>query len=172
MGLLDRILRRGADADEPDPAEELERWAREQAVRIDAARSAVARITAARVRLDLAIANLRSRGDRPAAAELPGLREERADLQARERALGDEVRHLEKEVAAVRARGERLRAAHAAAEARAEVRVAAAAVARELGELNLAALRAQEAVDRSHARAEALDEILGSRELPDERPST
>jgi hypothetical protein len=46
--------------------------------------------------------------------------------------------------------------------------VAAAEVTRDLGELNLAAIRAQEAVDRSRSHAEALDEILGTRSLPPE----
>jgi phage shock protein A len=163
MGLRDLIRRRRVHHDAgADPAAELDRWFRDQGQRLAEVRAALAQIAAARVRLDLAIAHVESRGGTAALAELPGLREEREELLARERDLRAETTRLEGEVQAVHARGERLRAAHAAAEGRARARSAAAAVARELGELNLAALRAQEAVDRSRAHAEALDEILGA----------
>jgi phage shock protein A len=163
MGLRDLIRRRRGQPDaRTDPAAELDRWFRDQGQRLADVRAAMAQVAAARVRLDLAITHVESRGGTAALAELPGLREEREDLLTREHDLRAETTRLEGEVQAVHARGERLRAAHAAAEGRARARTAAAAVARELGELNLAALRAQEAVDRSRAHAEALDEILGA----------
>jgi phage shock protein A len=178
MGLRDRLRRRRRSADtEPDPDAELDRWFRDQGERLATVRSAVAQIAAARVRLDLAITHVEERGGVAAAAELPGLQEERDDLHARERALREETERLEADVLAMHARGERLRAAYAATTARGRAREAAAAVARELGELNLAALRAQEAVDRSRAHADALDEILGpppplpAAEEPQERES-
>jgi phage shock protein A len=163
MGLRDLLRRRRGRPDaEADPAAELERWFLDQAERLTQIREALAQVAAARGRLDLAIAHVESRGGTAAVAELPGLREEREDLITRERDLRAETARLEDEVHAVHARGERLRAAHTAAEGRARARTAAAAVERELGELNLAALRAREAVERSRAHAEALDEILGA----------
>ncbi len=163
MGLRDLFRRRRRSPNaEVDPAVELERWFLDQAERLTQIREALAQVAAARGRLDLAIAHIESRGGTAALAELPGLREEREDLLTRERDLRAETARLEDEVHAVHARGERLRAAHTAAEGRALARTAAAAVERELGELNLAALRAQEAVERSTAHAEALDEILGT----------
>ena len=170
MGLRDRLWRRRGRAVDDDPAAELDRWFREQGERLARVRAAIAQIAAARVRLELAIRTVQDRADPVAAAELPGLRAEHEDIAGRERGLREEASRLEAEVLAVHARGERLRAAHAAAEARALAREAAAEVARDLGELNLAALRAQEAVDRSRAHAEALDEILGTRPLPGASP--
>jgi phage shock protein A len=171
MGLLDRLLRRRTEAEaQDDPAADLERWFREQGERLARVRAAIAQIAAARVRLELAIHSVEGRRDPVVAEELPGLRAEHEDLAERERQLREEAARLEAEVHGVHARGERLRAAHAAAEARARARVAAAEVTRDLGELNLAAIRAQEAVDRSRSHAEALDEILGTRSLPEGSP--
>jgi hypothetical protein len=175
MGLreLFRLRRRlPVSAPPDDPGAELERWFREQSERLAQVRQAVAGIAAARVRLDLAIANIEARGEPAARAELPDLVRERTDLADRELMLREEATRLEGAIGSLRARGEGLRAAHAAAEARARARVAAAAVARELGELNLAARRAQEAVDRARSHAEALDEIMGTGEGgPPERPA-
>jgi phage shock protein A len=168
MGFRDRLRRRRAPEAEADPAVELERWFREQGERLSRVRSAIAQLAAARVRLDLAIRTVEQRADPAVSAELPELRAEHQDLAEREQGLREEAARLEAEVHGLHARGERLRAAHAAAEARARAREAAAEVTRELGELNLAAIRAQEAVDRSRAHAEALDEILGT---PPPRPN-
>lgn len=171
MGFRARLRRRRRSAAVQDePAAELERWFREQVERLARVRAAIAQITAARVRLGLAIRHAEGRSDPAVAAELPELRAEHEDLTAREQGLREEAARLEAEVHGVHARGERLRAAHAAAEARGRAREAAAAVARELGELNLAAIRAQEAVDRSRANAEALDEVLGAPALPADPP--
>jgi phage shock protein A len=173
MGLRDLLRRRRPPADAPDdPGAELDRWFRDQSERLAQVRQAVAAIAAARVRLDLAIAHIEGRGEPAAKAEVPGLRREREDLADRERTLREEASRLEGAIGSLRARGEGLRAAHAAAEARARAREAAAAVTRDLGELNLAAIRAQEAVDRARARAEALDEIMGTGTGgPPERPA-
>jgi phage shock protein A len=163
MALLGRLRRRRPAAeDEIDPGTGLDRWYHEQNERLATVRGAVAQVTAARVRLELAIAGVEQRGGTAALAELPGLHEELEDLMTHERGLREETARLEADVLALRARGERLRAAHAASEARGRAREAAASVARELGELNLAAIRAQEAVDRSRAHADALDEVLGA----------
>lgn len=170
MGLRHRLralLHRRVDETAADPEAELERWFRDQGERLARVRSAIAQLAAARVRLELAIRHVEGSRDPTVAGELPDLRAEHQNLVERERGLRDEAGRLEAEVRGLRARGEGLRAAHAAAEARARGREAAASVARDLGELNLAAIRAQEAVDRSRAHADALDEILGTRPPPE-----
>lgn len=100
-------------------------------------------------------------------AQLEGLRQQYAQLQAEEEKLTTAAQQLQARVDAFRTRKETIKATYTAAEAQTRITEAVSGISSELGDVGLAVQRAEDRTAELQARAGALDELLAVGALHD-----
>src|SRR5437763_3954513 len=92
------------------------------------------------------------------------------DLEAQQNRLLDGEARLSAKIDAFRAHKEVMKAQYSAAQAQVRIGEAASGLSEEMGDVQLAMQRAQDKTEQMQARADALEELVGSSALPEIGP--